>query len=212
MAKRPGPRPRFFDLWSLVYDAPLVQRLTYRPEQDAVLRELRAGEAGRVLDVGCGTGLLTRRILGELGPQRVVGCDFSRGMLRRASRNGPGLAWVRGDAQRLPFAARSFDAVVSTEAFHWFPDQKAALGEFARVLAPRGRLLVALVNPPAEVVSRATRLGSRWLGEPLWWPTRARMRAQVEAAGFRVEAQRFVFRLPAPLLLPCVLTVATRDG
>ena len=60
--------------------------------------------------------------------------------------------------------------------------------------------------------SRATRLGSRLLGEPLFWPTRARLRRQLDATGFRVDAQRSVLRLPAPLVLPCVLTVATRPG
>jgi SAM-dependent methyltransferase len=133
-------------------------------------------------------------------------------MLRQAARNSPGLPLVRGDALRLPFRDGSFDAVVSTSAFHWFPDQDVALSEFLRVLAPKGRLLLALVNPPAEWLSRLTRLGSRLLGEPLLLPTRARLRRRMEAAGFRVEAQRAVFRLPMPLILPCVLTVATRPG
>jgi SAM-dependent methyltransferase len=113
---------------------------------------------------------------------------------------------------RLPFRDGSFDAVVSTEAFHWFPDQGAALRECFRVLAPKGRLLVALVNPPAEWLSHATRLGSRLIGEPLFWPTRRRLRREAEAAGFRVEDQRMIFRLPAPLVLPCVLTIARRPG
>ena len=210
MADRRGPDQWLFDLWSRFYDAPLVQRLTYRPEHDAVLRELRRAELGRVLDVGCGTGLLTSRIQRELQPESCVGCDFSRGMLNQAAGNNPGSPWVRGDALRLPFRDGYFDAVVSTEAFHWFPDQDAALVEFFRVLAPKGRLLVALVNPPAEWLSRVTRRGSRLLGEPLSWPTRARLRGQLEAVGFRVEKQSAVFRLPAPLILPCVLTVAAR--
>jgi ubiquinone/menaquinone biosynthesis C-methylase UbiE len=212
MATRRGPNPRFFDLWSRFYDASLVQRITYRPVQDAVLRRLRAAPPGRLLDVGCGTGLLTSRIRSERPTADVVGCDFSHGMLRRAARNSPGIPWVRGDALRLPFRGEGFDAVVCTEAFHWFPDQEAALAEFFRVLAPKGRLLVALVNPPAEWLSRATRAGSHLVGEPLWWPTRAQLRAQVEAVGFQVKAQQVVFRLPAPLILPCVLTVAERPG
>ncbi|MFQ5415661.1 MAG: class I SAM-dependent methyltransferase [Myxococcota bacterium] len=212
MADRGGPNLWFFDLWSRVYDAPLVQRLTYRPVQDAVLRRLREAPPGRMLDVGCGTGLFARRAHGALRRAEVVGCDFSHGMLRRAARNGPGMPWVRGDALHLPFRDGSFDSVVSTEAFHWFPDQEAALRGFFRVLAPKGRLLLALVNPPAEWLSRATRAGSHLLGEPLSWPTRARLRRQVEAAGFRIETQQAVFRLPAPFLLPCVLTVAERPG
>jgi ubiquinone/menaquinone biosynthesis C-methylase UbiE len=212
MPDRRGADPWFFDLWSRFYDAPVVQRLTYRPGHDAVLRELRRAPRSRLLDVGCGTGLLTSRMLRELQPEIVVGADFSQGMLRQAAREGPGPSWVRCDALRLPFAGESFDALVSTEAFHWFPDQDRALREFYRVLAPKGRLLVALVNPPAEWLSQATRLGSRLMGQPLTWPTRARLSRRLEAAGFRIEAQRTVFRLPAPLIFPCVLTSATRPG
>jgi ubiquinone/menaquinone biosynthesis C-methylase UbiE len=210
MAERRGPNQWFFDLWSRVYDAPFVQRLTYRPVQDAVMRELRASRPDRVLDIGCGTGLLASRIAHELAPKSVVGCDFSRGMLQQAAQRSPHLPWVRGNAIRLPFPDAHLDAIVSTEAFHWFPDQDAALAEFFRVLAPKGRLLVALVNAPTEWLSRASRLGSQLVGEPLNWPTRAWLRRRAEYAGFRVDVQRTVLRLPAPLVMPCVLTVATR--
>jgi hypothetical protein len=53
-------------------------------------------------------------------------------------------------------------------------------------------------------------VGSRLLGEPLYWPTRKRMRKQVEAAGFRVERQRRIFRIPASLAFPAILTIALR--
>jgi SAM-dependent methyltransferase len=99
---------------------------------------------------------------------------------------------------------------VSTEAFHWFPDPLAALRELHRVLVPGGRLLVALVNPSFELLSRAANATSSWIGEPFDWPTRSRMRSRVEASGFRVDAQQRILRWPAPFLLPSVLTVARR--
>ncbi|MDJ0848009.1 MAG: methyltransferase domain-containing protein [Myxococcota bacterium] len=212
MTRRRGPDRWFFDVWSRFYDAPLVQRFTYRPEHDAVLRALRRAAHERVLDIGCGTGLLAARIRAELPRSEVVGCDFSRGMLAEADREGRADALVQGSALALPFRSGSFDAVVSTEAFHWFPDQGAALREFSRVLAPKGRLFVSLINPPLEAISRAGRRFSTLLGEPARWPTRARMRREVERAGFRVESQRFVPRIPAGLLLPSVLTIASRPG
>ena len=58
-------------------------------------------------------------------------------------------------------------------------------------------------------LSLALHLGSRLLGEPFYWPTNRQMRAWVEAAGFRSEARRRVFRLPG-FLLPPVLTCAVR--
>jgi ubiquinone/menaquinone biosynthesis C-methylase UbiE len=205
-----GAKRWFFDVWSRFYDLPLVQRLTYRPVHDAVLHELREEPPRTVLDLGCGTGLLSQRISRELPAVRVVGCDFSLGMLRSARANGAGSAWVQGDAARLPFRDARFDALVSTEAFHWFPDQPAALAECFRVLAPGGRLLVALVNPPIELMSDVIHAGSRVAGQPFYWPTSARMRALVEGAGFRVQAQRRVYRLPAGLAFPPVLTVGLR--
>src|SRR5262249_49790073 len=74
-----GARRSFFDAWSLFYDLPLVQRLTYRPVHDAVVRVLHHHEPGKLLDLGCGTGLLTRRIRHALPDASVVGCDFSYG-------------------------------------------------------------------------------------------------------------------------------------
>ena len=207
-----GPHRLFFDLWSLVYDAPGVQRLTYRPVQDAVLRALRPDPPARVLDVGCGTGRLAARLARELPASRVTGCDFSRGMLRHARARAGALALAQADAGQPPFADGAFDAVVSTEAFHWFPDPDAALEGFHRVLAPRGRLLIAFVNPSFDWLSRASRVVSRWAGEPFRWPTPDALRRQVEAAGFAVASQRRILRLPAPLLFPPVLTEAVRVG
>jgi ubiquinone/menaquinone biosynthesis C-methylase UbiE len=206
-----GPDRWLFDVWSRFYDLSLVQRLVYLPLQDAVMRALCAKPGSRILDVGCGTGLLATRIREEIDDVRVFGCDFSRGMLREASRRAPDVGWMQGDALRLPLRDASFDVVVSTEAFHWFPDQLAALREFRRVLAPGGRLLVVLVHPAFEVVSRAVRVASELVGEPIRWPTREHMRGLLRDAGFRVVAQQQLWRVLAGLLLPPVLSIASRD-
>ena len=198
--------------WSSFYDAAWVQRLTYRPVQDAVLEALHPPACARILDVGCGTGLFSRRIARVQPDARVIGLDFSAGMLRHASARASSVAWVRGNALHLPFPDAAFDAIVSTESFHWFPDQGLALAEFHRVLAPGGRLLVALVHMPLETMTQAARLGTGLVGEPARWPTRARMRSAVEHAGFRVEAQTRIFRIPLGLTLPPVLTVAVAAG
>jgi ubiquinone/menaquinone biosynthesis C-methylase UbiE len=204
-----GPRPWLFDAWSFFYDLPWIQRAVYRAPQDAVLDRLRAARCRTVLDVGCGTGLLAARVRRELPRARVVGCDFSDGMLHRARVRARDAWWVEADAGRLPFPSRTFDAVVSTEAFHWFPDKRAALAEFRRVLRPGGHLLLALVNPRFAAAGRIVHLMSRVIGEPFYWPTAREMRRGVEAAGFRVEEQAPLFRLPGLLLFPPVLTVAT---
>lgn len=204
-----GPQRWLFDTWSYFYDLAWVQRGVYRAPQDAVLARLRRAGCRRVLDVGCGTGQLAARIRLELPGTTVVGCDFSEGMLRQAARRDAATGWVGGDASRLPFGSRTFDAVVSTEAFHWFPDQGAVLREFRRVLRPEGHLLLALVNPRWALAARVVHLASRAVGEPFYWPTAPEMRRLVRAAGFHAVRQAPLFRLPGVLLFPPVLTIAT---
>lgn len=204
-----GPNRALFDLWSRFYDLPWVQRAVYRAPQDAVLRELAQVGSGRVLDVGCGTGQLAARVRRELRGTRVVGCDFSAGMLDQARKRDRKTSWVRGDAGRLPFRRGRFDAVVSTEAFHWFPDPRRALREFRRVLRPKGVLLLALVNPRFAATGRILKLLSGAVGQPFYWPTQREMRRLVRGAGFDVMEQQQLFRIPGALFVPPVLTVAT---
>jgi len=200
----------FFDAWSHFYDEAVIQRIVYRPVHDAVLEELQGEQPARVLDLGCGTGLLTERLRREAGIASVTGADFSAGMLKQASRGRLDIAWVRASALALPFADASFDAITSTEAFHWFPDQAAALRECRRVLAPGGRLLIAFVNPDFEAIGDATLLLSRLAGQPFYWPTPERMRSMLEAAGLTVLVQRRLSRPVSGWLLPPVLSVARK--
>ena len=99
-----------------------------------------------VLDVACGTGGFTRDFARSVGPEGLaVGIDVSETMLRRAAHDtdAAGLeqvAFVRGDAQALPFLDQSFDAVCCFAAFHLFPDPLAALDRMASVLTPGGRI------------------------------------------------------------------------
>ena len=87
----------------------------------------------RALDLGCGTGRLTRS-LAERGP--TVGMDASSAMLARAQATGAPL--VQGDSFALPFADASFDAVVALRFFFHFESADALLREIARIVAPRG--------------------------------------------------------------------------
>ena len=97
----------------------------------------------RVLDVGCGTGELTR-VLREETPGEVVGCDADSELLAHL---GP--PTVRGDATRLPFRADAFDLVVCQALLINLPDPAAAIEEFARVSSD----LVAAVEPDNAAVA-----------------------------------------------------------
>jgi ubiquinone/menaquinone biosynthesis C-methylase UbiE len=197
MGQRRGVSSLVFDLWASFYDVPLLQHLAYRPVQDAVVAALDDTAPGRVLDVGCGTGLLTRRLY-ERVEGTVVGLDYSAGMLARAAARTPGAGWLQGDATRLPLADHSFDVVCCTESFHWYADQEAAASEFARVLAPGGRLLVAHVSPPVAVS----------LGGRAHWPSPERIARLFRRAGLEIVSQRRVSRPLGGPLLSALLTTA----
>lgn len=99
----------------------------------------------RVLDVACGTGVLAREAVSRTGPTgSVAGLDPNPGMLAVAARLAPGIEWRQGTAESLPYADRSFDAVVSQFGLMFFTDRRQALGEMLRVSAPRGHLAVAV--------------------------------------------------------------------
>jgi len=203
-----SPVTRLFDRVSKVYDTQLLQTLVYRPAQDLALDRLREHGAKRILDVGCGTGIFTTRMHGVLGAE-VVGCDLSEQMLAQARERSSVVEWTRGDVTQLPIASGSVDAVVCTEAFHWF-DQPAALAEFARVVRPDGILLIAMINPRTVIGSRLLGEQARVLGAGSW-PAQSRMRAMVTDAGFRVVKQHRIRRL-ASVALPTVLTESIRTG
>lgn len=102
----------------------------------------------RILDVGCGTGILAREAATRVGPTgSVAGLDRDEGMLAVARRIAPAIEWRQGDALELPFEDESFDVVVSQFALMYFPDRLKALKEMKRVLGPGGRLAVAVWGP-----------------------------------------------------------------
>jgi ubiquinone/menaquinone biosynthesis C-methylase UbiE len=106
---------------------------------------LAEGRAGALLDVGCGTAVLLDALRGwAMAPERYIGVDPSAEMLREAKGRIVGrAAVVCAPAEALPFGDASFDTVVSTSSFHYWPEPKAGLREMRRVLRPGGRIIVA---------------------------------------------------------------------
>jgi SAM-dependent methyltransferase len=102
-----------------------------------------------VLDVACGTGNFTRDFAKSVGPDGlVVGIDVSETMLSRAVEDtrdahlDDRTAYIRGDAQDLPFRDRSFDAVCCFAALHLFADPMRALDRMSEVLTSGGRIAI----------------------------------------------------------------------
>jgi ubiquinone/menaquinone biosynthesis C-methylase UbiE len=114
----------------------------------------------RVLDVACGTGVLSREIASRVTSSGyVVGLDPNHGMLAFARELSPDIEWENGVAESLPFPDESFDVVVSQFGLMFFTDREKAIREMLRVLNPGGRMVVAvwdsLQNTPAYAASVA---------------------------------------------------------
>lgn len=130
-----------------LYETNFVPTL-FGPWAPQVAAAARISSGDRVLDVGCGTGVLAREAVTLVGASgHVTGLDLNEGMLSVARRIGPEIDWRQGDAGDLPFDDESFDVIVSQFALMYFPHRSAALREMKRVLVPGGRFAVAVWAP-----------------------------------------------------------------
>jgi SAM-dependent methyltransferase len=111
----------------------------------AILDALALEPEDRLLDVGCGGGLLLRDALAS--GATVTGLDHSEEMVRLARERAPGAEVVLGSAERLPFADASFTAIAMSIVFFFLPKPIAVLCECRRVLAAGGRLALYTTSP-----------------------------------------------------------------
>jgi ubiquinone/menaquinone biosynthesis C-methylase UbiE len=99
----------------------------------------------RILDVACGTGVLTREVANRVGASgSVVGLDLNEGMLVVAKRKAPEIEWRQGNVEALPFDSNSFDAVVCQFGLMFFENRLTAIKEMVRVLRQGGHMAIAV--------------------------------------------------------------------
>ncbi len=141
-----------------------------------------------VLDVGCGTGVLTRALTAAVGDQgNVCGVDFSESMLGVAREQCPGVEFRQGNAMALPYTEEGFDAVTSSFMLMFIPDPVQAICEMRRVLRPGGRLVVSVWrgvdnNHVYDALAEAARVViDDEAGDLIAWPFRLGQSGQLEA-------------------------------
>jgi trans-aconitate methyltransferase len=168
----------------------------------APVLELLAPRPGEhILDVGCGDGVLTKKIA-DLGAN-VVGLDSSSEFV--ASARKLGLTVVQQSASSMDFAPR-FDAVFSNAALHWMKDADAVIGRIARALLPGGRFVAEMgghgcvQNLLSALIEELDRRGQDGLAaNPWYFPTVQDYGERLAAAGFHV---RYIALIPRPTPLP----------
>lgn len=154
-----------------------------------VLEQLAPQPGERILDVGCGDGALSARIV-DAGA-RVVGVDSSPEFV--AAARARGIDARLADAHALEFA-REFDAAFSNAALHWMPRPSQVLDGVWRALVPGGRFvgeMGGMGNVAAIVTAIVATLGRHGIDapqrNPWYFPTAAAYRGRLQAAGFEVD-------------------------
>jgi ubiquinone/menaquinone biosynthesis C-methylase UbiE len=162
------------------YEAPLLRRLGGTVQD------------GTVLEIGCGRGAGIEVIFHHFGAAHVCGLDLDLMQLERAqkrleSKYTGRLSLIQGDAEQLPFADATFDAVFDFGALHHIPNWQRSVAEVRRVLKPRGKFFF-------EEVTRAA-LG-RWIYRQFFVHPNENRFSESE---FLVELESHGFRSAGPL-------------
>jgi trans-aconitate methyltransferase len=159
----------------------------------------------RVLDLGCGDGALTEKLVAA--GCRVIAIDSSAAQIGAARARG--LDARRGHAETLPFQSE-FDAVFSNAVLHWIRDAVAAIASVHRALKPGGRFVAefggagCVQTVRLALIDAANRRGLDGAAlDPWFFPTEAAYRALLEAQGFAVHA---ITLFPRPTPLPGDIT------
>lgn len=171
-----------------------------------VLEWLAPQPGQRILDLGCGDGQLTARIAAS--GATVVGVDASPQMAAAARARGIelGIEVDEADAESLPYAPGSFQAVFSNAALHWVRGQDAMLSEVRRVLKPGGRFvaemgghgnIAAIRTALVAVLARHGFSGGE--DNVNYYPTAQAYTRRLEHHGFKVER---IALIPRPTPLP----------
>ena len=187
----------FTDAIAELYQSTLVP-LIFEPYAGDLANRARALEPSSVLEVACGTGVVTRALASCLPPtSTITATDSSSAMVEHAQRAGTSrpVAWRQANAMELPYADGAFDAVVCQFSTMFFPDRVAAYREIRRVLRPGGTFLFSIWNDIrdnefADVVTQA--VGALFPDDPPCFLARTphghgrpeEIEADVKAAGF----------------------------
>jgi ubiquinone/menaquinone biosynthesis C-methylase UbiE len=156
-----------------VYDwlAPLMTLGSEHRLHRRVVADLALDRPASVLDVGCGTGTLTRQIYDALpasAPRRVCGVDAAEAMIevaRKKAGQRPGLEFAAALAEELPYPDGSFDRVLSTFFFHHlnYGLKVKALAEIWRALRPGGQAAILDVDVPYTLFGKICAWSGYWL-------------------------------------------------
>ncbi|MEO0758632.1 MAG: class I SAM-dependent methyltransferase [Cyanobacteria bacterium J06648_16] len=192
-----------FNRWAPFYDSPLTT-VFYQAVHTRLIESITLPPHANVLDLGCGTGKLLRRLLKERPDLTATGIDFSAEMLTQAQRQNPDperLTYVQGRTEALPLPDAQFDAAFCTISFLHYPDPVAVLRDVRRVLKPGGQFHLADYIP-SRLSAQDTLTIPILAGDIRFYSPQARAKL-AQQAGLVIAQHQY-------LLGPILLTTLTR--
>jgi ubiquinone/menaquinone biosynthesis C-methylase UbiE len=178
---------QYFNRRSFTYENSLEQWFFFDRIQKAVLNMVEKEYTPKVvLDVGCGTGRLLRKVRERWPRAQLIGVDAAAGMIDRARQLMPYATFYVSKAELLPLPQDSVDLAFSTASFHHWHDKDKALLEIKRVLRIGGRFYLGDIWPP---------LGLSRFSRHFQSNNPARIRETFANAGLYVKDQRRRLRL-----------------
>lgn len=110
-------------------------------------------ENKKILDIGCGNGSLTLKVLKRTNAEKIIGIDIDKEEIRKAKKiNNPKLQFFVGNASELEFEDKTFDAVFCNIAFQQFKDKEKSIQEISRVLKQDGEAIINYIEEISDVL------------------------------------------------------------
>ncbi len=170
----PDEERQRFNRWSETYERSFMQWLIFDRVHHRVLLSLPPGfTPGAILDIGCGTGRLLRRMQAYWPSAKLVGIDQADGMVAQARQLTPAATIYQAPAEHLPLEDGSVDLVTTTMSFHHWSQQNQGVREAFRVLQVGGFFILADTN-----------IGH---GSPL---SKTQVRMLLQSTGFSLHSQK----------------------
>lgn len=142
-------RKLFFDSIASDWDKDYTEE-SKRKDVDSLISKFGIEKGDKVLDLGCGTGIITGRVLNAVGEKgKVVGCDFSLKMLANSSLSNDN--FVCCDVYHLPFKDSYFDKAIFFSCFPHFQNKPLIIKEISRVLRKKGVFFISHLLSSEEI-------------------------------------------------------------
>jgi SAM-dependent methyltransferase len=181
----------------------------FAPCADALLATAPPRPGERVLDLACGTGIVARRAAALVGSGRVIGVDVNPAMIsfaRSAPQNPTGpVEWQTSDALHIPVESGTIDLACCQQGLQFFSDPRGVVRELRRVVAPGGRVLLAVWRPLehhpvfgalSDALGRhVADEAAEMMRAPFGGPSRDQLRDWLTSGGFPVVSVRIAAHL-----------------